>query len=118
MVVRCHDDSAGTHPLRTRAGIARLPIAVETGNPAEEQIVARVDHVHAGISRVAEVVPSRRLIDPADVEPDRIARHEDGAGQLDGRARILFCALRSRMTCTRVRAHAQRESHYYAGAQT
>jgi hypothetical protein len=57
---------------------------VKTPNPAQEQIVLGVEDVHAAVPRFSEEVPLRFLVNPTDIEMERMARHEDAADQFEG----------------------------------
>src|SRR5208283_848810 len=63
--------------------VIRRSRPVETTNPAQEQIILGVENVHAGVPCFREVVPLIFLVNPADIETERIARHKDSADEFE-----------------------------------
>src|ERR1700730_13409225 len=81
MIVGSNYDTARTHSLRRPARIFRQAYSMEAGNPSQEQIVFGVEHIDAGIARLAQVIPAPGIVDPADIETQRISRQINPANK-------------------------------------
>src|SRR5260221_13643045 len=84
MIVRGNEDPVGTHSFDGSAGVVRRSDSVETGNPAQRQIVFGIKDIDTRISAFRKVVPRPRLIHPANVKSEWIARYEDRTDKFDG----------------------------------
>src|ERR1700680_2078497 len=107
LVVRSHHDTAWTHSLCRSAGVVWSTYPVESRNPAQEQIVPGVKNVYTGIARFTEIVPRCCLIDPANVEPERIARYKDRANKFGGLIQIFLLILSTTLSTNSACAQGQ-----------
>src|SRR5260221_11199124 len=114
MIVRGNEDPVGTHSFDGSAGVVRRSDYVETGNPAQKQIVFGIKDIDTRISAFRKVVPRPRLIHPANVKSEWIARYEDRTDKFDGlvliicRTRVSAMALGTMIRfLTRACAHSQ-----------
>src|SRR5579883_2170516 len=73
VIVRSHQNAVRAHALHWPARIVRGASPMKPRYAPEKEIVSRIHHVNRGIAGLRQIISARCLVDPADIEPQRLS---------------------------------------------